>query len=904
MTMTVAQTDAGANPAPLPPVDRFTPAALLAHGRGARPAVLPAESVDALVARRTRANPGATAFEDDSSLVTYEALEHAACCIAAALAARGLTRCSRVAVCMSRGSDLLATLLGVLKVGAAYVPIDVSCPPARVRLLLVDAQPHLLVTDSLTHDRLVREFAGLAVLKDELQDDLAPATFSASTPEDVAYIMYTSGSTGRPKGVGVTHRAILSRIIHTDYVSVAADDRMAFASNVSFDAATFEIWGALVNGAALVPIDPTDLVVPARLGTRIRERHITMLVVTPAVFNTDASEMPTAFAPLRVLMFGGEAANPSAVRRVLTAGPPETLMNVYGPTECTTFATSYRIRELSDCADTIPIGRPIAYTDAYVMDSSGAPAPYGSPGELYLGGEGLAEGYHGNPALTAERFVIGPCELGRLYRTGDRCRWRTDGNLEFMGRLDRQIKLRGHRIEPAEIEAALLSHACVANAVVDAPGESAEDKRLVAYIARMDGCALDLAALRRDLQRRLPSYMIPAEFVIAERLPLTPNGKIDRTLLQDVVVVAPQERRIAAPRDPLEEDLVRIWQEVLAETAISIHDDFFDLGGHSLAAAAMVAKASATFDREVPLSLLLENPTLAGFADALVGATRTTAAAVVAVRKDGSRPPLFFLHGDINGGGLYCARLARGIQDQPVYALAPFGCDGGGAPASIEAMAARHASAIREVWPRGPYLLGGHCNGALEALEIARLFRREGHEVPAVVLIQPTPIDPVQVLVQRLFSIASPLLRHNDEQRVDAALRLAERIRKIAAHPAASLKKGPKLIRAWLAGSERQASVRRTSEGCSTPVRHIQAVWDLYERAVAVYVPRRYDGPAAIFLAEDVVNTADDPSEGWRKVGKRFEFHIVRGGHLSCITTHVTSTALAIDWYLEAALRA
>lgn len=877
--------------------------AVLARGRGARPDLPVAPSIDTLVSLQAGRTPEAAAFEDASGVLTYAALERNAVRLGAALAARGLKQGSRVAVCMSRGPELIPTLLAILKTGAAYVPVDITYPPSRVKAMLDDAQPHLIVADYSTRDRIALTSTPVVSCDELMQAGGADPCDSLSTPDDVAYVMYTSGSTGSPKGVCVSHRAIATRVVNTDYISVTRDDRIVFASNISFDAATFEIWGALVNGATLIPLEFSDLAVPGRLATRIKESRATVMFVTPAIFNTIASEMPGAFAPLRVLMFGGEAASPSAVRRVLAAGPPDVLMNVYGPTECTTFATTYRVTEVPEDTSTIPIGTPIAHTDAYVMDESGLPVPDGEAGELYLGGEGLADGYHGNPALTAERFVNGPQHAGRLYRTGDICRWNADGQLEFVGRVDRQIKLRGFRIEPSEIEAALLRHPQISNAVVEAVGENAEDRRLVAYVVPMAGCWPEPLALRGELRRHLPPYMVPSDFVMAEKLRLTANGKVDRTLMPPAAVVRRDRQPLAAPRDALEDELVRIWQDVLGVAPLGIDDDFFELGGHSLIAAAMVARVAETFARHVPLSLLLESPTLGGFADALVKASRENEAEVVAVRTDGHRPPLFFLHGDFNGGGLYCAPLARGLDAQPFYALKPLGCDGADAPASIDEMAARHAAIIRQSRPHGPYLLGGHCNGALEALEIARRLRHEGEEVPCVVLIEPPVIETRLSAVDLPLRIAARVARLDDEQRVDLYLRVREALAETVP-PAYTAKLVYRTLRELLrsgiaAGPFTHSAVRQ--QASRAVLRHDDAVWRRYTRAVAAYAPRRYTGPAAIFVGEELVNTPVDPTAGWRHVGPRFEFHVVPGGHLTCMTLHVGATSAAINQYLKAA---
>jgi thioesterase domain-containing protein len=349
----------------------------------------------------------------------------------------------------------------------------------------------------------------------------------------------------------------------------------------------------------------------------------------------------------------------------------------------------------------------------------------------------------------------------------------------------------------------------------------------------------------------------------------------------------------------LEDELVTLWQELLGVGPVSIDDDFFDLGGHSLLAAAMVARVAERFDRSIPVALLLENPTLAGFADALVRKSRENMPSVVPVRITGSRPPLFFLHGDFNAGGLYSARLSRALTDQPFYAVEPHGSSGARAPASIEEMAAQHAADIREVCPRGPYLLGGHCNGALEALEIARQFRAEHESVPAIVMIQPPPVDRRRRLIDAPVRIGARLASLDEEQRVDVYLRVRELMDRIRDRPSESPAIVYRSVRRLLAGAGASGDAGQELPCVEPLARHDGAVWDRYARAIAAYVPRDYDGSVGAFIASDVVGTPADPIAGWRAVGPRFEFHIVPGGHLSCITRHIASTSEAIDKYLQ-----
>jgi thioesterase domain-containing protein len=359
-----------------------------------------------------------------------------------------------------------------------------------------------------------------------------------------------------------------------------------------------------------------------------------------------------------------------------------------------------------------------------------------------------------------------------------------------------------------------------------------------------------------------------------------------------------EDRPVVAPRDALEDELVALWQELLGVAPISIEDDFFDLGGHSMLAAAMVARLAERFDRSIPVALLLENPTLAGFADALVRASRENMPNVVPVRITGTRPPLFFLHGDFNAGGLYAARLSRGLTDQPFYAVEPLGSNSTKGPASIEEMAAQHAADIREVCPRGPYLLGGHCNGALEALEIARQFRAEKESVPGIVMLEPPQVHRRRLLIDGPVRIGARVRSLTEDQRVDLYLRVLEWMERISDRPAESPGMVYRGLRRMIAGQSPDDG-DAPSDPTGAAERHDRAVWDRYARAIAAYVPRRYDGSVAAFVAEEVVNTPADPIAGWRTVGPRFEFHVVPGGHLSCITMHLGSTSAAIDAYLE-----
>lgn len=559
--------------------------------------------------------PRAVAVEGPGEALTYEDLDARARALARHLHELGVGSDARVAILLERGPRWAEAMLAVVMAGGVYVPLDEDNPPARLALVIEDATPSLVLISRALAPRLPAGCPHLVL--DELA--LASAEFPPvpRRPDDPLYIIYTSGSTGRPKGVVVPQRAVARLVRETDYIALAPSDRVAQASNMAFDAATFELWGALLSGASLHLVSRNDLLDPGRLEAALRERAISVLFVTTALFHQVANLRPAAFAGLRVLLFGGEVVVPAAVRCVLRHGPPGELLHVYGPTENTTFSTWYRVRDVADDAATVPIGRPIANTTCHVVDARGQPVPVGVVGELWLGGAGLALGYLDRPALTAARFVPDPFRPGRLYRTGDLVRSRLDGALEFVGRVDDQVKLRGFRIELGEIEAVLLAHHGVVQAIAVLREDRPGDRRLVAYLVA--GSALSVPELREHLSARLPAYMQPAAIVLLDALPLNANGKVDRDALPLPERERPElKRSYIAPETPLEAAVVEVFGEVLGFQRVGVHDHFFrDLGGHSLLATQAISRLCELVDADVPLRRLFEHPTAAELARAI-----------------------------------------------------------------------------------------------------------------------------------------------------------------------------------------------------------------------------------------------------------------------------------------------
>ncbi|RKG75429.1 amino acid adenylation domain-containing protein, partial [Corallococcus exercitus] len=567
-------------------------------------------TVPELFAAQVLRAPDAVAVQHEGQVLTYSALAARARRLALRLRASGLRPEARVALCVERGLELVVGMLGILEAGGCYVPMDPAYPRSRLAFMFEDSGVSAVVGQRDLLNTLPSHSLPTVCL-DTDEADPSPVLASgdvAARPEQLAYVLYTSGSTGTPKGVGITHHSIVHLVRDTNYVQLGPDDCMVQAGTPSFDLATFEVWGALLNGARLVILSREVTLAPAELARTLREVGATTALFATALFHTVAREVPDAFATMRVVIYAGEAANADAARAVLRAGPPGRLVNLYGPTECTVGVTTHDIVDLPEHATSVPIGRPMTRVQTYVLDAQLQPVPVGVPGELYLGGDGLARGYLGRPGLTAERFVpspFGDVPGARLYRTGDRVRWLADGTLDFLGRMDTQVKLRGFRIELSEVEAIVRQHPSVKAAVA-----GVNEDRLVAWY--VPGAPVEAAALRAFVSERLPAPLVPSSFVSLDALPLTPVGKVDRKALP-----APDARSVASgPVAPermtlFQQRIATLFQELLRLESVGLHDDFFVIGGHSLLATQLVSRLRSTFGVELPLRALFDAPTVA-----------------------------------------------------------------------------------------------------------------------------------------------------------------------------------------------------------------------------------------------------------------------------------------------------
>ncbi len=606
-------------------------------------AEVPAATVAELFEGQAARRPTAVALVFDGGRLTYAQLDRAADRLAGRLRQAGIGPEARAAICLPRSAEFVVAILAVLKAGGAYVPLDPAYPRQRLALLLADAATPVLVTDAARRRSLpdplpgavatVLEVDGCAAIESRRRRrDRPPRIASGATPESPAYVMYTSGSTGRPKGVVVVHRGIVRLVRGNGQAGFTAADRWLLLSPLSFDTSSLEIWAALLNGGRLV-IAPAGDLAPAEVAAALRDGGVTATFLTAGRFHQLVDQEIGAFAGVRHVHAGGDVLSPAHTRRLLAAIPGLVVTDGYGPTENSTYTSCGVLRSPAEVGTTVSIGRPVANSRVVIVDAAGSPVPIGVPGELLTGGDGLARGYLERPELTAAAFVPDPFSGlagARLYRVGDLARLLPDGRLEFLGRLDHQVKVRGFRIELGEVEAALAAHPRLAAAAVVALPDPSGGKRLAAYVVGGDGDAPAAAELRLHLRARLPEHMVPAFFVPLAALPLTAHGKLDRRALPAPESSRAGDGEYAPPRDAVEELLADLYAEILALPRVGIHDDFFDLGGHSLLATQLASRLRESLGADLPLRRFFERPTVAELAlEVAVAVARGGAAVAV-----------------------------------------------------------------------------------------------------------------------------------------------------------------------------------------------------------------------------------------------------------------------------------
>jgi aspartate racemase len=713
--------------------------------------------VAALVEATVDRTPAAPAVEHGDRVLTYAELDEAANRLAAHLGDLGVTPGDRVGLAFGRSLELPIALLATLKAGAVCVPLDPAYPAERLSYMVDDSGAAVVLTTAAVAVNLPTTSARL-VRVDDADDGAAIAARSGERPSvsvgpsDPAYLLYTSGSTGRPRGVVLGHAGLVNHHrAAVDLYGVTAADRVLQFASISFDISVEEVFVAWAAGATIV-LRPDELPIggPEFLDW-LTARRITVLDLPTAFWHEwvhDVSTQQRTLPPsLRTLIVGGERAQSGAYASWLRIGGDQVRwFNTYGPTEASIIVTAWPLQLSVDDAvpANIPIGRPIAGTHVVLLDRHGALVPVGVPGEIHIGGAGVALGYHGQPERTAEKFVPDPFAASpgaRLYRTGDLAVWRPEGVLEFVGRTDDQVKIRGYRVEPGEVEEVLASHPAVREALVFAQTGEAGITRLVAYASHEPGFEPDAATLRSYLRDRLPGHMVPAAIGVLEAFPLTANGKVDRAALPALDVADPMEGT-APPRTDAERRVAKLFADLLEPgQPVGRGTDFFEAGGHSLLAVRLFGDIEREFGVRLPLSLLFHGASVAQLAAALTepATDRSGFRSLVELKAgDGKRPPLF-LGPWVAGEVLGFRELVRHLDaDQPVMGFVSVGMDGTYPQRRIEDMAALYIEEMRAVQPSGPYLLGGYCFGGIVTMEMAHQLAEVGESVGLLALFDVT----------------------------------------------------------------------------------------------------------------------------------------------------------------------
>ncbi|WP_418960768.1 non-ribosomal peptide synthetase [Streptomyces tritici] len=856
----------------------------------------PGLRLEDLIRRRALATPEATAVTCGDESVTYAGLVERAGRLASYLRERGVAEESVVGVCLDRSVDLVVGLLGVLMAGGAYLPLDAAHPPARLADMTRDAGARLVLTRSEFLDALA-DCPGERVCLDADARAVAAAAPEpprlAGSEDGLAYVIYTSGSTGRPKGVEVTHRNLVNLLLAmVDEVGLRPGDVLGAVTPVTFDIAGLELYAPLVAGARTHVVRKEETVDGRRLAEVLAETGTTVLQATPATWHLLVEAGWENDGGLRALV-GGEALPPALAER-LVRGPGRT-WNVYGPTETTIWSTAHR---LDSGTEQISIGRPLANTQVYLLDERLRPVPVGVPGDLYLGGTGVARGYRGRPGLTAERFLPDPYADrpgARMYATGDRARWREDGTLVFLGRDDGQVKLRGFRIETGEIEARLERHPAVARAVALVREDRPGDRRLVAYVEPEGEARPAQEELREHLREFLPDYMVPSAIVRLDAFPLNTSGKIDRRALP-VPVVERGAGGYVPPRDPLELEVAHVWEEVLGVSPVGLHDRFFDLGGHSLLVLRLMAEIERRFGRQLPMAAIFRGATVERFARMLrEGYEEEDAVHLVELGPgtgadgDGTAKgaPVFFAHPA--GSEVVCYMPFTELLEggRPLYALAsPPPVDGRLPFDGFGERAAAYAELIRGVQPEGPYTLVGWCYGGANAYAVAAELERAGERVSVVMMDahppavvpegeEPDRADIVEAVAANLqwdygegLKPAAELRGMTDEEHLDHLLGLA------------------------------RASDYLPPDAGREQIAHVLELWEANLRLLWNFRPRPVSGRVTLIRAAEETH---DPAGAWRELtGRDLDVRTVPGNHYSMMRRpHIEGVARVLDEVLR-----
>ena len=856
--------------------------------------------IHSLFEAQARLTPDAVAVVSEVERLTYRELDERSNRLARYLRNMRVGADVPVGICVDRSMEMMVGILGILKAGGAYLPLDPAYPIERIRFMLEDTKAPVLLTSQRLAVRSQMSFTNVVCLDTDWAEIAAESGMNLpveETSDKLAYVNYTSGTTGTPKGVLIAHRALvnasLAAVFHYD---LKESDRVLQFASPSFDVAAEEMFPTWVAGGVLV-MKPNPMLSIAEF-VAFLDREMVSVVNIPAPYwhqwvaelEYSAMAIPQA---LRLVVVGSDRVAPEKVRiwhKVV--GDDVRLINAYGCTEATITTTMFEaVPHRADQALTeVPIGRPMSNTKVYILDAALNPVPIGIPGELHIGGAGVARGYLNNPALSADKFIHDPfgAEHGRLYKTGDLARYLSDGNIELLGRMDTRVKVRGFRIEVEEIEAVLAQHSLVRESVVRAWQDEIKETRLVAYVVLTQPEVSSADDLRAFLREKLPDYMVPSIITFLTSLPLTANGKIDRAALPipETPTAALQAGFVAA-RTSVETTLTRLWADVLVMKQVGVRDNFFDHGGHSLLAVKLIGQIEKAFGKKLPVAALFQAPTVEQFAQLISqNGPPTPWSSLVPLQPTGSKDPFFWIHGEASDG-----LMARYLgSDQPVYGLRHQGEDGKRIRhTTVETIASHYASEIRQVQPRGPYLLGGYCFGALVAFEIAHQFSQQGEDIRMLFLLDPDQPKNILSAPPNAPMAAKPTMESSPQRQWSRHLRslssLATPAEKLD-YCRTRLNGVVKLICASLATPVVKIAKKITIEAClrlgyKIPVAFRSSyILAMYGRAVEKYIPSIHRGRL------DIVMSAEGGQESrcWSQLAEGgVEIHVVPGDHRSVL---------------------
>jgi len=827
---------------------------------------------------------------------TYEEMNQRANGVAQQIINRRGTGEERVALLFDPDAPMLAAILGCLKAGKTYVPLDPSCPVERLAYILADAQAVALLTDA-PQRKLATELTAQGIDLIDVSQHRAATTLAGSfkvPPSRLAYILYTSGSTGKPKGVMQNHRNVLHFIrAYTNNLKIGAADRLTVVSSYCFDAAVMDIYGALLNGATLYPVDIKKDGLGG-LTEVIKKEEITIYHSTPTVYRYFANSLTAAehFSRLRLVVLGGEEVTRNDVELYQKHFPEDCLLvNGFGPTEATVCLQYFIDKQTNIAGQGVPVGYPVADTEVLLLNEAGKPVEV--RGEIAIRSEHVAVGYWRDPAATDAVFAVDGLG-GRIYRTGDIGRRLADGSIIFEGRRDFQTKIRGFRIELGEIEAALAQHPAVRESVVVLNESTSGEKQLAAFVVCHQGQALEEKELRSFLRQKVPEYMLPATFEVLDSLPMTASGKLDRAALPKPKDLRGQAQApFLSPQTTVEKLLARLWSDVLGIKDISVNDSFFELGGHSLVAVRLFTQIERQFGKRLPLATLFQTPTVAQLAETIQCDWAPRWSSLIPIQPAGSRPPFFCVHA-LGGTVLEYYDLARHLgPQQPFFGFQSLGVDGRHEPQMrIEDMAAHYIKEMREIQPAGPYYIGGRSMGGTIAFEMACQLERMGEKIALLALLDTYPSGYVKLLLgaESMSSKVNLFVKRMRTHHSNVSL-LAWRGKFVYA--AEKVQYLPAKIKAAL---WRSAYHLFHSFGRRLP-RSLANVKEFNTMARLNYVPTVFGGKVTLFWASGDLRGSFDLVEGWRELaGGGMEIHEVSGNHLNLIKEpYVTELAAKLS---------